>query len=235
MSDLPEDLDLKFLPDWLKEAPGVNRYANFQPEPERRGGDRDRGPRPPGRGPGGPPRGGPGRGPKPGGPGGPRPGGPRRDDRRDGPPRGDRKAGPGKGGPRPWEQRDQAPRPEPVKPAAINVEFLPEPNALAAIAKQIRSGSRAYPLFGTARLFLERPERYRVRITATEPGAQLFQIADGPIAFDRATVERDAFHILKSDYYREEVVQTDPPKGKASKELVVRVCVLMQSQKNLNV
>lgn len=103
-----------------------------------------------------------------------------------------------------------------MKPAAINVEFLPEPNALAAIAKQIRSGSRAYPLFGTARLFLERPERYRVRITATEAGAQLFQIADGPIAFDRASVERDAFHILKADYYREETVQTDPPKGNFS-------------------
>ena len=220
MSDLPEDLDLKFLPDWLKEAPAVNRYANFQPEPERRGGDRDRGSRSPGRGPGGPPRGrgdqaGPGRRPDGPRPGGPRPGGPRRDDRRDGPPRGDRRDGPGKGGPRPQE-REHAPRHEPVKPVAINVEFLPEPNALAAIAKQIRSGSRAYPLFGTARLFLERPERYRVRLTATEPGAQLFQIADGPIAFDRASVERDAFHILKADYYREETVQTDPPKGNFS-------------------
>src|SRR5437870_4553028 len=41
MSDLPEDLDLKFLPDWLKEAPATNRYANFQGEPEGRGRDRD--------------------------------------------------------------------------------------------------------------------------------------------------------------------------------------------------
>jgi hypothetical protein len=95
----------------------------------------------------------------------------------------------------------------------VRIEFLPEPNALAAIAKQIRSGSRSYPLFGTARLFLERPERYRVRLSATEPGATLFQIADGPIAFDRASVERDAFHVLKPDYYREEVVQAEPPKG----------------------
>ena len=30
MSDLLSSLDLKFLPDWLKESPAPNRYAGFE-------------------------------------------------------------------------------------------------------------------------------------------------------------------------------------------------------------
>src|SRR4030095_1219089 len=187
MSDSPEFPDLKFLPDWLKESekPG-NRYADYEGEPERRprpdrgGGFRDtrggRRPGGPGQRPGGPPRPGGGgprndrpggprpsgdRGPRPGGDRGPRPGGPggpggsrRRDDRR--PPRADR-------GFRRDDRRHDFP---PVEPAPVRVDFLPEPAAVTAIAKQIRSSHRAFPLFGTGRLFLERPERHRTRITS---------------------------------------------------------------------
>ncbi len=203
MSDLPDDLDLKFLPDWLKEEPSKNRYADFEGESDRTGFE----------------------------PGQRRPRGDRRDDRkdrgarpgrppqrRDGPgPRSDR--GPdrprGKDGkrPPPRDQQRDAPRSEPVQPAPLKVEFIPEPNALAAIAKQIRQSGRAYPFLGTARLFLEQPERYRVRLTATESGKVLFQIGDGPISFDRAAVERDVFRMLKDQYYRENVEQGEPPKG----------------------
>ena len=35
MSDSSTELDLKFLPDWLKEGPSTNRYADFAGEPER--------------------------------------------------------------------------------------------------------------------------------------------------------------------------------------------------------
>src|SRR6187455_595784 len=88
MSDSPVELDLKFLPDWLKESPSKNRYADYEGEPERARRDDRRGPRPfHGGGGGGGPRG-DRRGP--GGPGGPRPGGP-------GAPRSDQR-GPG-GGP----------------------------------------------------------------------------------------------------------------------------------------
>src|SRR6186713_2339310 len=69
MSDLSVELDLKFLPAWLKEGPSTNRYADYEGEPERQRRDDRRGPRPfPG---GGGPRG-DRRGPRPGGPGGPR-------------------------------------------------------------------------------------------------------------------------------------------------------------------
>ena len=30
MSDLPQEFDLKFLPDWLKEAPAGNPYADYE-------------------------------------------------------------------------------------------------------------------------------------------------------------------------------------------------------------
>src|SRR3989442_822600 len=49
MPDQP--FDLKLLPDWLKETPGKNPYADFAGEPERPRRDDDRrGPRPPQRG-----------------------------------------------------------------------------------------------------------------------------------------------------------------------------------------
>ncbi len=225
MSDLPSDLDLKFLPDWLKEGPSENRYANYQGESPSRG-DRDDRER----------RGGPGR--RPGGPGGPGAPGGNRGDRRAGPP----KPGGDRGGPRrdarPGERprpsgpggnrrddaprgraefgrRDEAPRP-PAAPQnpGVRVEFIPAPNGVAGIAKQIKSSWRAYPLFGTARLFLEKPERHRVRITSLDAERPLFQIEDGPVSFDRAALERDAFRHWKDEFYREETVQSEPLKGK---------------------
>ena len=75
MSDSPVELDLKFLPAWLKEAPAPNRYADFAGEEPRRERDDWRGP---GRGPS--------RGPRP--PQGDRDRGPRRDDRGGGRPSG---------------------------------------------------------------------------------------------------------------------------------------------------
>src|SRR5436190_16643140 len=146
MSDLPQEFDLKFLPDWLKESPGTNRYADYKGEGEDRPRrDRDdrgpRGPRPERRGPPPPRRDGDRRGPgsRPGGPGGdrgrgPRPGGDRpqggrRDDRR----RDDR------------HHDDRPPReaPKPA-PAALKVEIIPEPIAAAGIAKQIKASGRAF-------------------------------------------------------------------------------------------
>src|SRR4030095_11680534 len=60
MSDEPVEIDLKFLPDWLKESPAGNRYADHQGEADERAGrgggeERERPPRGPRRD--GPPRG----------------------------------------------------------------------------------------------------------------------------------------------------------------------------------
>jgi hypothetical protein len=204
MSDLPSDFDLKFLPDWLKESPSQNRYANYQGESSERHSRSDRSNR------------------------GPRPQSNQRQDRRaPRPVGGNREAGRnsrredrGPGRPRPSDGRSpsagkvhslgQAPAPQ---LPAVRVEFLPETGGAIGIAKQIRSGFRAYPLFGTARLFLEKPERHRVRITSLDASKLLYQLEDGPVSFDLAALERSAFARLKDAYYREEVVQGEPVKG----------------------
>jgi hypothetical protein len=204
MSDQSSDLDLKFLPDWLKESPVENRYANFQGEAPDRRGDRNRGSG------GGKPFGAP-RGDRPnrGGPPQRSGGGDRRDAQR-----APRREGAPRGGDRRPEQRPPAPLP-PQAPS-VRVEFLPEANGMAGIAKQIRSGSRAYPLFGTARMFLERPERHRVRITSLDANKPLFQMGDGPVSFDRTGLERNAFQLLKGEYYKEEILEGEPIKGNFS-------------------
>jgi hypothetical protein len=214
MSDSPTDLDFKFLPDWLKEGAAANRYADYEGDtgdrPRRDFGDRGgrpggggdrRGPRPPQRGDRDQ------RGPRPGGER--RPGG--RDNRGPGGPGGPRR----EGGRNDAGQDRRPPREESRAPQApaVKVEFLPEPNCVVGIAKQIRSSGRAYPLFGTARLFLEKPERHRVRITSLDPAVPLHQAGDGPVSFDRALVERSAFRQLKDEYYSEEVAQGEPLKG----------------------
>ncbi|MCE9608703.1 MAG: hypothetical protein K8R23_00590 [Chthoniobacter sp.] len=222
MSDTPEEFDLKFLPDWLKESPAKNPYADFAGDtgdrPRRDRDDRSpRGPRPERRGPA---PGGERRGPAPGGERrGPRPDRPPGGDRGRGPrpggdrPRGDRPGGDRRAGGRPPERRD-APRPVREKaPAQLKIEFVPEPNAAAGIAKQIHSSGRAYPVFGTAKLFLDRPERYLVRVTSSDPAVALFQIGDGPVSFDRAVAERNAFLHLREQYYASETVQGEPIKG----------------------
>lgn len=209
MSDLPSELDLKFLPDWLKESAPDNRYADYEgeredrPRRDERGGKDERA-----RGGGARPERGNRRDGK-ASRGDDRRGGARAT-RRDDPPRGDRRAG------KQPQRRVAADAATPASLPAVpklKIEFLPEPNGLAMIAKQIKASSRAYPLFGTARLFLEKPERHRVRFTSLDPARPLFQVGDGPVLFDQAGVERNAFRQLRHDFYREELLQGEPLKG----------------------
>lgn len=95
----------------------------------------------------------------------------------------------------------------------MKVEFLPEPGMLAAIAKEMRSTHKAYPLFSAAKMILNKPQLHIVRVTSLDATMPLYQIGDGPIATDKALVERDAFRLLKDKYYREDVQQIEPPKG----------------------
>jgi hypothetical protein len=113
----------------------------------------------------------------------------------------------------------EAPRPA---PAEVRVEFLPEPNAGGGIARQIKGSGRAYAVFQTAKLFLDRPERHLVRVTSAQAESPLFQVGDGPISFDRAAVERGAFLHMKDEYYAEETVQGEPIKGNFSNVARVR-------------
>jgi hypothetical protein len=96
----------------------------------------------------------------------------------------------------------------------VRIEFLPNPHGAESIAKQIKQSGRAYPLFGAGRLFLEQPERHRVRISSVDPTVVLYQIGDGPIALDQASLEQSAFRTMKDQYYKEEIVLGEEIKGK---------------------
>ena len=200
VSDLGLDLENLFQPAWAQGKAGENRYDKFTgnegAKPERHRGDR----------PGGPPRGGSfgeRRGPRPAASGsrfGDRKGGfSRRDDRRD----------------------DRRERPEPPPPLPeIGVTFQPDDNGVESIARQIKMTGRAYPLFDIARLILQKPERYAVRLDVKKgPDGAVVQplfvcaLDDTPwLAEDEAVA-----HVLKvhfATFYQSERTATEPPKGK---------------------
>jgi hypothetical protein len=143
---------------------------------------------------------------------------PRRDrrpsDRRRGPARPPRREqGNKRGHPRfTHREGNREERRPPVVPAVL-VRFLPQPTSLENVIAQIKSGSVAYSLFALARLFLEKPERYIVRLRAPEQ-AELYQLGEhGPVAMDRRLLEASAFDLTKEDFYKIDVVQSDPIKG----------------------
>jgi hypothetical protein len=188
-------LDLKMLPAWANEPARANDYADFEGEdadagqrrsdrPRNRNRDRDqRGPRKPDRRDERPKRDG----------GGPRsrPEGARRE-----------------GGP-PRERRPEVQ----LEPLAVTVRFLPHARAFENVIAQIKSSPVAYSVFALARLFLEKPERYDVRLTMPE-GAQLFQLGEnGAVASDRRILEGSAFASTRDDFYTVEVTQSEPLKG----------------------
>lgn len=193
----PEDLlDLKMLPAWVNEPARPNDYADFEGEepgsfdrrsdrPRNRNRDRERR-------------------------------GPQARDPRARPARDQRSQRPRPGGAR-GERPESAPRerraPEVVAPVAVTVRFLPHPRAFESVVAQIKSGPVGYSVFALARLFLEKPERYDVRLTAAE-GAQLHQLGEnGPAASDQRLLEGSAFANARDDFYTVEVTQSEPLKG----------------------
>jgi hypothetical protein len=63
-------------------------------------------------------------------------------------------------------------------------------------------------------MFLERPERHRVRIRSLDNQSLLYQFGDdGPIAMEPATLERLAFNDKKDEFYQSEIVEKEPIKG----------------------
>jgi len=203
----PADLlDLKFLPAWVKE-PGVTnhcgRYTAEQAPAETRGHDRggrhkDRKFRSPQR---------------------------RRDtepstskpDRRH---RG-RLAKKGSGRRRDFDRTNRLRSPDRVAQVPPKLfegagRFLPRQSVFDNVVAQIKSGSVAYSLFVLARLFLEKPGRYEVRLTA-KAAAPLYQLGeDGGISVDREFIERNAFRFAQRDFYQVNVVESDPIKGNFS-------------------
>src|SRR5947199_865250 len=103
-----------------------------------------------------------------------------------------------------------------IAPPDITVRFLPPSPAFDNVVAQIKSGSVAYSLFALARLFLEKPERYDVRLT-TKAESPVYQLGEnGAVSLDREFLERNAFRFAHEDFYKIDITQSDPVKGNFS-------------------
>src|SRR6266542_562916 len=101
-------------------------------------------------------------------------------------------------------------------PLEITIRFLPYSPAFENVVAQIKSGSVAYSLFALARLFLEKPERYEVRLTA-KAESLLYQMGEnGSVSLDQEFLERNAFRFAHEDFYKIDITQSDPIKGNFS-------------------
>src|SRR5213082_156232 len=192
----PLDLiDLKFLPAWVKEDWSVARHARFEGEEEQAHWPRegtDRRPRPPRH----------------------RRDGEKNRRRRDRGERDDRK---------PLERKDrkrsrdffpvprQASTPPPLP--QLDVHFLPQAAAFENVAAQIKTGAAAYSVYALARLCLQKPERYDVRIK-TKDTTPLFRLGESnAISTNRFALENSAFRLLREKFYTTKVTLNDPIKG----------------------
>jgi hypothetical protein len=98
----------------------------------------------------------------------------------------------------------------------VAVRFLPRPAVFENVVAQIKDNTVAYSLFALARSFLEKPERYEVRLSA-ESEAPLYQLGEsGAVAFDREFLERRAFQLAHEDFYTIETTLAEPIKGNFS-------------------
>ncbi len=103
-----------------------------------------------------------------------------------------------------------------IAPPDITVRFLPHSPAFDNVVAQIKSASVAYSIFALARLFLEKPERYDVRLT-TKAESPVYQLGEnGAISPDRDFLERNAFRFAREDFYKIDTTQSDPIKGNFS-------------------
>jgi hypothetical protein len=103
-----------------------------------------------------------------------------------------------------------------AKPLQIGIRFLPYHPVLESVTAQIKSGAVAYSLFALARLFLEKPQRYEVRLAA-KAESPLFQLGEnGAFSLDREFLERNAFRLAHENFYRIDVTQSEPIKGNFS-------------------
>ena len=220
MADPLPSLDLRLTPDWLKESESANRYADYADvEPEGRGNRarRERRDDRPGRptqnrqrrdgGPGGPARRNATGQNRPASASQTRPVRPPGQSNRDASSHPERVSDGARRG------RDE-PVQDQVEPAAVQVDFLPEERAFSKVIQQIKQGHAAYPLFGLARMFLERPERHRVRIRSLNDSVMIYQLSDdGPVAMEMSALERIAFSEKKDDFYTSDIVEKEPIKG----------------------
>jgi len=197
----PADLlDLKLLPAWVKEPADAGNYEHYAGEDEqwdpRKQRDR-RGKRPMSKAQ--------------------RP----TSDRRGMDPRGFKQVGRDRRAYRPQDRKEsprREARSEIARPALpeVTIRFLPYSPPFENVVAQIRSSSVAYSLYALARLFLEKPERYEVRLIG-KAESRLYRLGDnGALSLNREFLERNAFRLAQSEFYRIDITESEPIKGNFS-------------------
>jgi len=111
------------------------------------------------------------------------------------------------------EDRSEVSRP--VLPE-FTIRFLPYSAPFENVVAQIKSGSVAYSLYALARLFLEKPERYEVRFTG-KAESPFYQLGDSSaLSLNREFLERNAFRLAQSEFYKIDISESEPIKGSFS-------------------
>ncbi len=106
--------------------------------------------------------------------------------------------------------------------ANIKILFLPESNALQSVVEQIRTSIRAYPLFGLARMFLEKPERYLADLQSYPTGEDkipkpLYQCKMcESIALNETRILAHIFKEHQDLFYQKKQESVETPKGSFS-------------------
>jgi hypothetical protein len=111
------------------------------------------------------------------------------------------------------EKRQKAPE---AIARQVAIRFLPHPRVLENVIEQIKANTVAYSVFSLARLFLEKPERYNVRLTPSD-GFSFYRLGqDGALSADRQFLENNAFRFAQEKFYKRETRQLEPIKGSFS-------------------
>ena len=120
-----------------------------------------------------------------------------------------------------WQRPENRPREDEHRvesrgPLPASIRFLPYSAAFENVVAQIKAGSVAYSLYALARLFLEKAERYEVRVT-TKAESPLYRLGDnGALSLNREFLERNAFRLAQSDFFTLDITEYEPIKGNFS-------------------
>lgn len=112
--------------------------------------------------------------------------------------------------------RDVRPAREATAPPPLpqlDVHFLPQIAAFENVAAQIKAGAVAYSVYALARLFLQKPERYHVRIKTKDSNPLFHQRESNAISSNRSALENSAFRLVRDKFYTASVSLNEPIKG----------------------
>ena len=107
-------------------------------------------------------------------------------------------------------------RPPFVEKAPVDVSIVPDSRRLSAVVRRIRLAKRVYPLLDVARLFMQKPDSCRVKITARSnaDGFAMFQCKTcGAAAGERAVVENHIVSEHMDAYFEKEEIEGEAPEG----------------------